>query len=246
MPSGGFFSWGQFCSCTRTKHVRRRWKPSPSYRSCHHISKKATLLSAFLTWSQFPSILAQPPDPCPCQQLGVDEAKKKPQKTTSQVKFKDVFLLEAWPCCHKPRETFSCSTFFMVSLRVSSLPFSLHLGSTVTYCCTGCRPRPAGHSGVAIHPSEPGREVLSFLQTLCCLTLDGSDNGRFTIWTASFFHHPSQIMHSLKSQSGWPTVTIQELPVLPPTALVLMWPWRKHFIADCRLQSWANSVWYTL
>lgn len=72
-----FFSWGQFCSCTRTKHVRRRWKPRPSYRSCHHISKKAALLSAFLTWSQFPSILAQLSDPCPCQQLGVDEAKRK-------------------------------------------------------------------------------------------------------------------------------------------------------------------------
>lgn len=102
------FSWGQFCSCTRTKHVRRRWKPSPSYRSCHHISKKATLLSAFLTWSQFPSILALLSEPDPCQQLGVDEAKKK---KTSQVKFKDVFLLEARPCCYKPRETFSCSTF---------------------------------------------------------------------------------------------------------------------------------------
>lgn len=138
-----FSSWGQFCSCTRRKHVRRRWKPSPSYRSCHHISKKATLLSAFLTWSQFPSILAPLSEPGPCQQLGVDEAKKK--KKTSQVKFKDVFLLEAGPCCYKPKETFSCSTFFMVSPRVSSLPSSLHLGSTVTYCCTGCRPRPAGH-----------------------------------------------------------------------------------------------------
>lgn len=75
--------------------------------------------------------------------------KKKKKKKTSQVKFKDVFLLEARLRCHKPRETFSCSTFFMVSLRVSSLPFSLHLGSRVTYCCTGCGPQPAGHRGVA-------------------------------------------------------------------------------------------------
>lgn len=70
--------------------------------------------------------------------------KQKKKKKTSQVKFKDVFLLEARLRCHKPRETFSCSTFFMVSLRVSSLPFSLHLGSRVTYCCTGCGPQPAG------------------------------------------------------------------------------------------------------
>lgn len=74
---------------------------------------------------------------------------KQRKKKTSQVKFKDVFLLEAWLRCHKPRETFSCSTFFMVSLRVSSLPFSLHLGSRVTYCCTGCGPQPAGHCGEA-------------------------------------------------------------------------------------------------
>lgn len=53
------------------------------------------------------------------------------RKKASQVKFKDVFLLDARLCCHKPRETFSYSTFFMVSLRVSSLPFSLHLGSRV-------------------------------------------------------------------------------------------------------------------
>lgn len=39
--------------------------------------QKATLLSAFLTWSQFPSILASLSKPTPCQQLGVDEAKKK-------------------------------------------------------------------------------------------------------------------------------------------------------------------------
>ncbi len=57
--------------------------------------------------------------------------------------------MEARLRCHKPRETFSCSTFFMVSLRVSSLPFSLHLGSRVTYCCTGCGPQPAGRCGVA-------------------------------------------------------------------------------------------------
>lgn len=107
--------------------------------------QKATLLSAFLTWSQFPSILALLSKPGPCQQVGSGRKKKK----TSQVKFKDVFLLEAKLRCHKPRETFSCSTFFMVSLRVSSLPFSLHLGSRVTYCCTGCGPQPAGHCGVA-------------------------------------------------------------------------------------------------
>lgn len=75
--------------------------------------------------------------------------RRRGEKKASQVKFKDVFLLEARLRCHKPRETFSCSTFFMVSLWVSSLPFSLHLGSRVTYCCTGCRPQPAGHCGVA-------------------------------------------------------------------------------------------------
>lgn len=46
------------------------------------------------------------------------------------VKFKDVFLLDECLYSHKPRETFSYSTFFMVSLLVSSLPFSLHLGSS--------------------------------------------------------------------------------------------------------------------
>lgn len=79
----------------------------------------------------------------------VGSGRRKKKKKTSQVKFKDVFLLEARQRCHKPRETFSCSTFFMVSLWVSSLPFSLHLGSRVTYCCTGCGPQPAGHCGVA-------------------------------------------------------------------------------------------------
>lgn len=73
----------------------------------------------------------------------------KKKSETSQVKFKDVFLLETRLHCHKPRETFSCSTFFMVSLWVSSLPFSLRLGSSVTNCCTGCAPQPAGHRGVA-------------------------------------------------------------------------------------------------
>lgn len=81
-----------------------------------------------------------------------------------------------------------------------------------------------GLRGVAGWPSTLQSLGERFLHMLCCLTLDGSDNGGFTIWTASFSRHPSQIMHSLKSQSGWPTVTGQELPVLPPTALVLMWP----------------------
>lgn len=103
----------------------------------------------------------------------VGSGRKKKKKKTSQVKFKDVFLLEARLCCHKPRETFSCSTFFMVSLWVSSLPFSLHLGSRVTYCCTGCGPQPAGHCGVASssfsawtealpppHPPPPTKKML--------------------------------------------------------------------------------------
>lgn len=86
--------------------------------------------------------------------------KKKKERETSQVKFKDVFLLEARLRCHKPRETFSCSTFFMVSLWVSSLPFSLHLGSTVTYCCTDCRPQPAEHCGVANSSLSAWKETL--------------------------------------------------------------------------------------
>lgn len=95
------------------------------------------------------------------------------EKKTSQVKFKDVFLLETRLHCHKPRETFSCSTFFMVSLRVSSLPFSLHLGSRVTNCCTGCRPLPAGDRG----------EARSSSPQLSSLSLDGSHGGESTTWT---------------------------------------------------------------
>lgn len=139
--------------------------------------QKATLLSAFLTWSQFPSSLAPLPNPGLCQQLGVEEGKKKKKKKkTSQVKFKDVFLLDAGLHCHKPRETFSCSTFFMVSLWVSSLPFSLHLGSRVTYCCTGCKPQPAGHSGVASSPTLPPPPSSLHLNILP-LSLDGSHSG---------------------------------------------------------------------
>lgn len=141
--------------------------------------QKATLLSAFLTWSQFPSILALLSKPGPCQQLGVEEEEKK---KTSQVKFKDVFLLEARLRCHKPRETFSCSTFFMVSLRVSSLPFSLHLGSRVTYCCTGCGPQPAGHYTVGwpVPPPRPGQTPSPPQpppEKLSWLSLDGSRSG---------------------------------------------------------------------
>lgn len=126
-------------------------------------------------------------------------------------------------------------------------PFLPH--SAVTYCCTGCRPRPAGHQwGSQFHPYGAGTEVLPLLQRLSWLMLHG------WLWwarcldglTPAFSHQPAQIMHSLKTQSWWPTVTSQELKVLPPTGLVLMWPWRKHFIADCRPESWANSVWYTL
>lgn len=166
----------------------------------------------------------------PLPTVGSGWSKKK--KKTSQVKFKDVFLLEAGPCCYKPKETFSCSTFFMVSPRVSSLPSSLHLGSTVTYCCTGCRPRPAGHHRrewgvgrgcrVQFQPYGSRTEVLVWL--IC------SDSGERAAWTAmtsGFSHHPLPVMHSPKTQSRWPTVTSQELGVLPPTALVLMWPPRK-------------------
>lgn len=175
----------------------------------------------------------------PLPTVGSGWSKKKKERKTSQVKFKDVFLLEARPCCYKPRETFSCSTFFMVSLRVSSLPSLLHLGSTVTYCCTGCRPWPAGHQwGGQFHPYGAGTEVLPLLQRLSWLILDGCDYGELAAWTAwpqDSSHHPSRIMHSLETQSWWPPVTSQELKVLPPTDLVLMWQWRKHFIADCRL-----------
>lgn len=141
------FFWTEDCSAAAHAHqtCSPTLKAEPLVQKLSPHFQKATLLSAFLTWSQFPSILASLSEPGPRQQLGVEEKKKK----TSQVKFKDVFLLEAWLRCHKPRETFSCSTFFMVSLRVSSLPFSLHLGSRVTYCCTGCGPQPAGHCGVA-------------------------------------------------------------------------------------------------
>ena len=117
--------------------------------------------------------------------------KKKKKKKTSQVKFKDVFLLEARLRCHKPRETFSCSTFFMVSLRVSSLPFSLHLGSRVTYCCTGCGPQPAGHRGVAsssLKTEAPPRPPPPPWKRLSGLSLDGSHSGESlresATWTA--------------------------------------------------------------
>lgn len=68
---------------------------------------------------------------------------KKKKKRHLKLNLKMCFSWKPGLRCHKPRETFSCSTFFMVSLRVSSLPFSLHLGSRVTYCCTGCGPQPA-------------------------------------------------------------------------------------------------------
>lgn len=42
--------------------------------------QKATLLSAFLTWSQFPSVLALLSGPGPCQQLGVEEARRKKKR----------------------------------------------------------------------------------------------------------------------------------------------------------------------
>lgn len=54
-----------------------------------------------------------------------------------------------------------------------------------------------------------------------------SDSGERAAWTAmtsGFSHHPLPVMHSPKTQSQWPTATSQELGVLPPTALVLMWP----------------------
>ena len=166
-------SWGQFCSCTRTKPVCRRWKPRPSYRSCHHNSKKATLLSAFLTWSQFPSILALLLGPGLRQQLGADEAKKKKKKKTSQVKFKDVFLLEARPCCCKPRETFSCSTFFMVSLRVSSLPSSLH-----GYLLLHWLQTTTSRASVKTSPAPPPKALHGWCW------MDGSDYGDLAAWTA--------------------------------------------------------------
>ena len=64
--------------------------------------------------------------------------------------------------------------------------------------------------------------------------------------TQALFHHRSHIIHGLHTRSWWPTVISYKLKVLWPTALFLMWPWRNRFIADCRLLSWANPVWYTL
>lgn len=228
------FSWGQFCSCTHTKHVHWRWKPSPSYRSCHHISKKATLLSAFLTWLQFPSILALLSEPGPCQQLGVDEAKKKKERHL-KLNLKMCFSWKPGRAAINQGRHFHAPHF---SWFLSESPPFLHC-STVTYCCTGCRPWPAGHQwGGQFHPYGAGTEVLPLLQRLSWLILDGCDFGELAAWTAwpqDSSHHPSRIIHSLETQSWWPPVTSQELKVLPPTDLVLMWPWRKHFIADCRL-----------
>lgn len=150
--------------------------------------------------------------PLPAVGSGRRKEEEEEEKKTSQVKFKDVFLLDAGLQCHKPRETFSCSTFFMVSLRVSSLPFSLHLGSRVTYCCTGCKPQPAGHSGVASSPTLPPPPSSLHLNILP-LSLDGSHSGESLrespTWTALlnlFFHHHSQIIPCLPSPSWWPAV----------------------------------------
>lgn len=155
-------------------------KFEPLIRELSPHFQKAPLLRAFLTSVAVSKHigLAFKTGPLPTVGRGWS---KRGKKKTSQVKFKDVFLLEARLRCHKPRETFSCSTFFMVSLRVSSLPFSLHLGSRVTYCCTGCRPQPAGALwGGLFLPPGPNRSPpppQTPPEELFWLSLDGSHSG---------------------------------------------------------------------
>lgn len=141
----GYPAAAQYQTCSPTL------KAEPLIQELSPHFQKATLLSAFLTLVAVSKHigLAFKTRLLPTVGSGWSKKKEGKKKKKSQVKFKDVFLLEARLRCHKPRETFSCSTFFMVSLWVSSLPFSLHLGSRVTYCCTGCGPQPAGHCGVA-------------------------------------------------------------------------------------------------
>lgn len=114
----------------RTTHVHPSWKISSFYRGCRHIIE---CLSNMVAVSKQLGLAFQ--NPRPCQQLGEGEEKEEKRERKNQeaskVKFKDVFLLDAHRHCHKPRETFSYSTFFMVSLGVSSLPLLSTLAPAV-------------------------------------------------------------------------------------------------------------------
>lgn len=178
--------------------------------------------------------------------VGSGRRKEEGEKKTSQVKFKDVFLLDVRLQCHKPRETFSCSTFFMVSLWVSSLPFSLHLGSRVTYCCTGCKPQPAGHCGVASSITFPPPPT----ETFSWLSLYGSYSGESLrespTWTALlklFFHHCSQIIPGLPPLQL--TARSNRLQTSNPLTYrhVFIVPLKEFY---CKLPSQANLVWCML
>lgn len=66
-----------FSAAAHVPSMFRKAETEPLIQELSPHFQKPTLLSAFLTWSQFPSILAWLSKPGSCQQLGVEGEEKR-------------------------------------------------------------------------------------------------------------------------------------------------------------------------